>query len=67
MTNEEIKKALDKELRCAEYAQEEYADCVKVSLLEEILNLITTQEVVIERMKTENERFERNIKSVLKI
>lgn len=56
MTNEEIKKALDKELRCAEYAQEEYADCVKVSLLEEILNLITTQEILIERLKTENEK-----------
>lgn len=50
----EIKKALQQEIHLVEYVDEEFADCVSLELLKDILTLINELESENERLQEEN-------------
>ena len=55
MTDNEIIKALENEIRSAEYVDSEYCDGVDLTLIKSAIDLINRQQAEIERLKIENQ------------
>ena len=57
MTEKDIVKALENEVRLTEYIDSSYCDGIDLSLIKSALNLITQQQAEIEKLKAEEEKY----------
>lgn len=57
MTEKDIVKALENEIRSTEYADSDYCDGVDLTLIKSALNLITQQQAEIEKLKAEEDKY----------
>ena len=57
MTEKDIVKALENEIRSTEYVDSSYCDGIDLSLIKSALNLITQQQAEIDRLKAEENKY----------
>ena len=57
MTEKDIVKALENEVRSTEYVDSSYCDGIDLSLIKSALNLITQQQAEIDRLKAEEDKY----------